>query len=70
MRGSAPERHPRRVPGVHRGEDAATADIATNLASLDRIAETGAQVVLPGHGEPFRAARPRPSARRALSGAA
>lgn len=33
---------------------AATADVATNLASLDRIAETGAQVVLPGHGEPFR----------------
>lgn len=33
---------------------AATADVATNLVSLDRIAETGAQVVLPGHGEPFR----------------
>ncbi len=29
-------------------------DVATNLASLGRIAETGAQVVLPGHGEPFR----------------
>ncbi len=33
---------------------AATADVAANLASLDRIAETGAEVVLPGHGEPFR----------------
>lgn len=33
---------------------AATADVAANLASLDRIAETSAQVVLPGHGEPFR----------------
>ena len=33
---------------------AATRDVATNLASLERIAETGAQVVLPGHGEPFR----------------
>ena len=33
---------------------AATKDVERNLASLDRILETGAQVVLPGHGEPFR----------------
>lgn len=33
---------------------AATADVKTNLASLARIEETGAQFVLPGHGEPFR----------------
>ncbi len=33
---------------------AATADVATNLRSLDAIEATGAQVVLPGHGEPFR----------------
>ncbi len=33
---------------------AATADVGMNLASLDRIATTGAQIVLPGHGEPFR----------------
>jgi glyoxylase-like metal-dependent hydrolase (beta-lactamase superfamily II) len=32
---------------------AATADSAQNLASLDRIAETGAHHLLPGHGEPW-----------------
>jgi glyoxylase-like metal-dependent hydrolase (beta-lactamase superfamily II) len=32
---------------------AATADSAQNLASLDRIAETGATHLLPGHGEPW-----------------
>jgi glyoxylase-like metal-dependent hydrolase (beta-lactamase superfamily II) len=33
---------------------AATADTAQALASLDALAATGAQVVLPGHGEPWR----------------
>ena len=33
---------------------AATADVAANLDSLEAIQATGAQVVLPGHGEPFR----------------
>lgn len=33
---------------------AATADVKVNLVSLERIEQTGAQVVLPGHGEPFR----------------
>ncbi|MCW3012111.1 MAG: fold metallo-hydrolase [Solirubrobacterales bacterium] len=33
---------------------AATADVQRNLASLDALQETRAQVVLPGHGEPFR----------------
>jgi glyoxylase-like metal-dependent hydrolase (beta-lactamase superfamily II) len=32
---------------------AATADSALNLASLDALAATGAQLVLPGHGEPW-----------------
>lgn len=32
---------------------AATADSALNLASLDALAATGADVVLPGHGEPW-----------------
>lgn len=32
----------------------ATADVDRNLASLDALAATGAAVVLPGHGEPFR----------------
>ncbi len=33
---------------------AATADVARNLDSLAALAATGARVVLPGHGEPFR----------------
>jgi glyoxylase-like metal-dependent hydrolase (beta-lactamase superfamily II) len=33
---------------------AATADSERALASLERIAATGARVVLPGHGEPWR----------------
>ncbi|MBX9244462.1 MBL fold metallo-hydrolase [Actinotalea ferrariae] len=33
---------------------AATADSRQALASLDRIAATGATVLLPGHGEPWR----------------
>lgn len=33
---------------------AATRDVQANLASLDRIEASGMQVVLPGHGEPFR----------------
>lgn len=32
---------------------AATADSTEALASLQRLAETGAEVVLPGHGEPW-----------------
>ena len=32
---------------------AATADTRQALASLDRVAETGASLLLPGHGEPF-----------------
>jgi glyoxylase-like metal-dependent hydrolase (beta-lactamase superfamily II) len=32
---------------------AATADSALNLASLDALAATGAEIVLPGHGEPW-----------------
>ena len=32
---------------------AATADVERNLASLDALAETGARVVLTGHGEPW-----------------
>jgi glyoxylase-like metal-dependent hydrolase (beta-lactamase superfamily II) len=32
---------------------AATADSALNLASLDALAATGADLVLPGHGEPW-----------------
>ncbi|WP_106816724.1 MBL fold metallo-hydrolase [Microbacterium timonense] len=31
---------------------AATADAETNLLSLDRLADTGARLVLPGHGAP------------------
>jgi glyoxylase-like metal-dependent hydrolase (beta-lactamase superfamily II) len=34
---------------------AATADSAQALASLDRLAATGAGIVLPGHGEPWTA---------------
>jgi glyoxylase-like metal-dependent hydrolase (beta-lactamase superfamily II) len=34
---------------------AATADSARALASLDALAATGAQIVLPGHGEPWTA---------------
>ena len=34
---------------------AATADSGQALASLDRLAATGASVVLPGHGEPWTA---------------
>jgi glyoxylase-like metal-dependent hydrolase (beta-lactamase superfamily II) len=33
---------------------AALADSEQNLATLDRIAETGASQLLPGHGEPWR----------------
>ena len=33
---------------------AATADSATALASLAAVADTGAQTMLPGHGEPWR----------------
>jgi glyoxylase-like metal-dependent hydrolase (beta-lactamase superfamily II) len=33
---------------------AATADSERNLASLDAIAQTGARIVLTGHGEPLR----------------
>jgi glyoxylase-like metal-dependent hydrolase (beta-lactamase superfamily II) len=33
---------------------AALYDSAQNLATLDRIAETGATTLLPGHGEPWR----------------
>lgn len=33
---------------------AATADSPLALASLDRLAETEARIVLPGHGEPWR----------------
>ena len=33
---------------------AATADVTAALASLDAIEETGATLVLPGHGAPFR----------------
>ncbi|HLS73090.1 MAG TPA: MBL fold metallo-hydrolase [Actinomycetaceae bacterium] len=33
---------------------AATADFEQNLRTLDAIGETGAGVVLPGHGEPWR----------------
>jgi glyoxylase-like metal-dependent hydrolase (beta-lactamase superfamily II) len=32
---------------------AATADSQQNLASLDALRDTGAQVLLPGHGEPW-----------------
>lgn len=32
---------------------AATADVETNLASLQRLADTGADMVLPGHGLPY-----------------
>jgi glyoxylase-like metal-dependent hydrolase (beta-lactamase superfamily II) len=32
---------------------AATADVERNLASLDALAETGARIVLTGHGEPW-----------------
>jgi glyoxylase-like metal-dependent hydrolase (beta-lactamase superfamily II) len=34
---------------------AATADVESNILSLDRLADTGARVVLPGHGEPYPA---------------
>jgi glyoxylase-like metal-dependent hydrolase (beta-lactamase superfamily II) len=40
---------------------AATADVESNILSLDRFADTGARIVLPGHGEPFEA-----GARRAV----
>ncbi|MBS9533283.1 MBL fold metallo-hydrolase [Mycobacterium sp. M1] len=33
---------------------AATADSATALASLSAVADTGAEIMLPGHGEPWR----------------
>lgn len=32
---------------------AATADVESNILSLDRLADTDAGVVLPGHGEPY-----------------
>jgi hypothetical protein len=32
---------------------AATADVERNLGSLDALAQTGARVVLTGHGEPW-----------------
>jgi glyoxylase-like metal-dependent hydrolase (beta-lactamase superfamily II) len=42
----------RRGPRIVAG--AATADSAENLRSLDVLATTGASIVLPGHGEPWR----------------
>jgi glyoxylase-like metal-dependent hydrolase (beta-lactamase superfamily II) len=39
--------------GPHIVAGAATADSGQALASLDRLAETGAGLVLPGHGEPW-----------------
>lgn len=40
--------------GPHIVARAATADSARALRSLDRLEETGASLVLPGHGEPWR----------------
>ena len=42
-------------PGPQIVAGAATADSAQAIASLDRLAATGASVVLPGHGEPWTA---------------
>jgi len=42
------------VPGAQIVAGAATADSDQALASLDVIAGTGARVLLPGHGEPWR----------------
>ena len=42
-------------PGPQIVAGAATADSAQAMASLDRLAATGASVVLPGHGEPWTA---------------
>lgn len=42
------------IPGAQIIAGAATADSDQALASLDVIAATGARVLLPGHGEPWR----------------
>jgi glyoxylase-like metal-dependent hydrolase (beta-lactamase superfamily II) len=42
------------IPGAQIVAGAATADSDRALASLDVIAATGARVLLPGHGEPWR----------------
>lgn len=42
------------IPGPQIIAGAATADSTQALASLDAIAATGARVLLPGHGEPWR----------------
>ena len=42
------------LTGPRLGAKAALADSAPNLATLDRIAATGASHLLPGHGEPWR----------------
>jgi glyoxylase-like metal-dependent hydrolase (beta-lactamase superfamily II) len=49
---------------------AATADTARNLASLDALAETGAQTVLTGHGDPWTGGIEAAVAAARLSGAA
>jgi glyoxylase-like metal-dependent hydrolase (beta-lactamase superfamily II) len=42
------------IPGAQIVAGAATADSDQALASLDVIVATGARVLLPGHGEPWR----------------
>ncbi|WP_285114464.1 MBL fold metallo-hydrolase [Leifsonia sp. fls2-241-R2A-40a] len=42
------------IPGAQIVAGAATADSGRALASLDVIAATGARVLLPGHGDPWR----------------
>jgi glyoxylase-like metal-dependent hydrolase (beta-lactamase superfamily II) len=49
---------------------AATADVERNLASLDALAETGARVVLTGHGEPWTGGIEAAVARAREAGAA
>jgi glyoxylase-like metal-dependent hydrolase (beta-lactamase superfamily II) len=49
---------------------AATADVALNLASLDAIAQTGARVVLTGHGEPWTGGAQEAAQRAHAAGAA
>ncbi|GAA3692170.1 MBL fold metallo-hydrolase [Zhihengliuella alba] len=49
---------------------AATADPGLNLASLQALAGTGADVVLPGHGDPFRGGAAEACRLARLAGAA
>ena len=49
---------------------AATADSAQAFASLDKMAETGADVVLPGHGDPWREGAAEAAARAREAGIA